>query len=156
MSSDQYKLDDDIQNDAFLDCVENIEIDTFTDTNLQDYFYNPFEHVDNYAVTSWRKVDTICSTIELDGVSKDLLNNLVKVAPKIVAVCQNRIGKDPTAASPADFVNIFINRDFYTLIQDYLKERMTLIKLVLNYSTPFQSYQIMKKNNKNLCTEHLN
>ena len=42
MSSDVYKLDDDIQNDAFMNCVENIEIDTFTDTNLQDYFYNPF------------------------------------------------------------------------------------------------------------------
>ena len=56
---------------------------------------------------------------------KDLLNNLVKVAPKIVAVCKNKIRKDPTVASPADFVNIFLNRDFYILIQDYLKERMT-------------------------------
>ena len=116
MSSDVYKLDDDIQKDAFMNCVENVEIDTFTDTNIQDYFYNPFEHVDNYAVTSWRKVDTICSKIEIDGVSKDLLNNLVKVAPKIVAVCKNKIRKDPTVASPADFVNIFLNRDFYILI----------------------------------------
>ena len=43
----------------------------------------------------------------------------------IVAVCKNKIRKDPTVASPADFVNIFLNRDFYILIQDYLKERMT-------------------------------
>ena len=28
MSSDVYKLDDDIQNDAFMNCVENVEIDT--------------------------------------------------------------------------------------------------------------------------------
>ena len=75
MSSDVYKLDDDIQKDAFMNCVENVEIDTFTDTNIQDYFYNPFEHVDNYAVTSWRKVDTICSKIEIDGVNQSRLSS---------------------------------------------------------------------------------
>ena len=61
-----HSADDDIENDAILDCVENIEVDLFTDANLLDKFYNTSKDVDAYSITSWRKLDVIDSKGEWD------------------------------------------------------------------------------------------
>ena len=61
-----HSSDDDIENDAILDCVENIEVDLFTDANLLDKSYNTSKDVDAYSITSWRKLDVIDSKVEWD------------------------------------------------------------------------------------------
>ena len=125
MTNDLYTLDEDIANNNFIDCVQNAEADLNTDLPLQEYCYDPFEEIDaSSTVTSWKDIKCVCSRVEFDGVSKDLLKNVKSVVPKVLSVCQNKIRENVYEASPSSFLNLFLNRDFYIVMQDYLKDRM--------------------------------
>ena len=60
-----------------MNCVENAEASLHTDLPLQEYVYDPFEEIDaSSTVTSWKDIKCVCSRVEFDGVSKDLLKML--------------------------------------------------------------------------------
>ena len=57
--------------------------------------------------------------------SLHLLENQKRIAPKVVQVCKTKAGAGTTYdRSPRQFANMYLNRDFYIAMQDYLWERI--------------------------------
>ena len=93
---------------------------------MQEYVNDPFEEIDaSSTVTSWKDNKDVCSRVEFDGVSKGLLKNVETIVPKVLSVCQTKIRENLYEASPFSFLNLF-NRDFYIVLQDYLKDRIEI------------------------------
>ena len=114
-------IDADISKEFFKECMETDEIDTtFEASPLVNYFYDPFQEDEQNRTTEWSMHPSSCEMVEQNGVSDSLLQNLQLVGPTILSITKNKAGStdDEYDGSEAQFVNVYLNRDFYLTIQD--------------------------------------
>ena len=97
--------------------------DLHADLPLQEYVYDPFEEIDaSSIVTSWKDIKCVCSSVEFDGVSKDLMKLLSLLFQRCYLYA--RLTLEIMFMKHHLLFWIVFNRDIYIVLKDYLKDRL--------------------------------
>jgi hypothetical protein len=96
---------------------------TLSDSDRLAYMEDVFEaSTDNVSV--WKSVPYFPGRIETNGADNRMLQTMKSsVHPVLMKSCQ-LVNKQLPSMKPADFVSIFLNRDWYLMLLDYVNSRI--------------------------------
>jgi hypothetical protein len=92
------------------------------DTNEQRSSY--LEQFTDVSVTKWKHEKDAATRIELNGAEETLFLGMKASIEPTLAVCQRLLGKSLVEITPSHFLGVFLNRDWYLMIQDYINFRV--------------------------------
>ena len=96
----------------------------FNDQDPQEQYFQGYASTET---TAWKdETKLICRRVELNGATNHYLATSKDALEPTLAICRLLAGTGPTTGDmqPSDFINIWLNRDFYNLIMDYLSLRI--------------------------------
>ena len=117
------------EHHAFVDCdggVIDPRLYASDDLNTRQQYFEAA--LDSSEKTKWKhEKNTFCSRIEVNGASNRLLQSCKNAVAPTVKMCrrlsQFQGGNDERMAEK-DFANIWLNRNFYIIFQDYINARI--------------------------------
>jgi len=128
-------IDDDVLLDSQqgLFCAFNDNGDEDFDPNLynemendeqrKQYIEDSFSDTDS--VTKWKHIKATAVRVELNGAENRLLEGMKASIAPVMTTCERIVGKQAQDMLQADFVSIYLNRDWYLLMEEYINARVT-------------------------------
>jgi hypothetical protein len=66
----------------------------------------------------------LCSRIDVDGSESRLLDSMKRIIDPTMTACSRLAGKPIESFTPSDFATVFLNRDWFLLLYDYINSRI--------------------------------
>jgi hypothetical protein len=126
---------------------------------IDEYKDSPFS---TQEVTKWtEEKKSFCNRIDLNGATQDFLASIKTFLNATLQRCRQLAGKPPDAMlEPADFEAIFFNMRFYTIVLEYLNNRIPDIELrataheIREMRRVWRLQMIYKTTAENVLTDH--
>ena len=126
-----------IDSDLINECNEGL-IPAFDDEDGDDFDTELFAEVENdvqrrlyledtfegNSATKWKHSKEHATRIEVNGAEKDLLAGIKSAIAPTLAICERVCGGKIPDLHAADFLLLYLNRDWYLMIQDYINFRI--------------------------------
>ena len=137
MSDDDSLIDQDLVDEsnegltnAFQDYNDDdFDLDLFQENDDDDqrrvYVSDAFQGT---SATKWRHERENAKRIDFNGAEKDLLIGMKAVVNPTLATCERLTGKPQDQMNAADFAAIYLNRNWYLLMQDYINFRIDVVE----------------------------
>jgi hypothetical protein len=94
-----------------------------TDQDRRAYIEDVFEGSSD-TVTSWKSLPNVCDRIDINGAENRMLESMKAVVQRNLTTSSRLAEKQLDVMLPADFANIYLNRDWYLLMLDYVNGRI--------------------------------
>ena len=107
----------DVCDDHELEGVMNIDT---SEEERQEYLAEAFASTEK---TKWRYSKTSCTRMEVDYVERYMLGKAKSLVKPTLQRCESIMKSSWETSNVDDFASIYLNRNWYILLQDYINER---------------------------------
>jgi hypothetical protein len=94
-----------------------------TDQERLEYMEDVFDG-SNDTVSCWRSLPSSAVKLDTNGAEGRMLDLMKRIVNPVLMSFSRLVQKDLDATTPADFASIYLTRDWYLLLLDYINSRI--------------------------------